>query len=140
KDDIEKMVREAESHADDDRKKKEEIEARNKGDSTVYQVEKALNENRAKLSDSDVKAIEAALADAKKALEEGGVDRIMKASDALNQVSNKAFEAMYRSAGQSGGGGNSGGQGSAGSSGGQGQSKPDGDVIDAEYVDGEDKK
>jgi hypothetical protein len=48
---------------------------------------------------------------------------------------------MYRSAGQpGGGGGNSGGQGSAGSSGGQGQSKPDGDVIDAEYVDGEDKK
>jgi molecular chaperone DnaK len=140
KDDIDKMVREAESHADDDRKKKEEIEARNKGDSTVYTVEKALNENRAKLSDSDVKAVEAALADAKKALEEGGVDRIMKATDALNQVSNKAFEAMYRSAGQPGGGGNSGGQGSADSSGGQGQSKPDGDVIDAEYVDGEDKK
>ena len=47
KEDIDKMVREAESHADDDRRKREEIEARNKGDSTVYQIEKALNENRA---------------------------------------------------------------------------------------------
>jgi molecular chaperone DnaK len=91
KDDIDKMVREAESHADDDRSKREEIEARNKGDSTVYQVEKALNENRSKLSDADAKAVDAAIADAKKALEEGGVERITKATEALNQVSNKAF-------------------------------------------------
>jgi molecular chaperone DnaK len=136
KEDIEKMVHEAESHADDDRRKREEIEARNKADSTVYSIEKALNENRGKLSDSDVKAVEAALADTKKALEEGGADRITKATDALNQVSNKAFESMYRSAGQPGGGGNS--DGNAGPSG--GGAKPDGDVIDAEYVDGEEKK
>jgi molecular chaperone DnaK len=137
KEDIDKMVREAESHADDDRRKREEIEARNKGDSTVYQIEKALNENRAKLSESDVKAVEAALADAKKALEEGGVERITKATDSLNQVSNKAFESMYKSAGQPGGGGG-GGNSSAGPS--DGGAKPDGDVIDAEYVDGEEKK
>jgi len=138
RDDIDKMVHEAESHADDDKRKREEIEARNKADSTVYQVEKALNENRSKLSESDVKAVEGALADAKKALEEGGVERMTKATDALNQVSNKAFESMYRSAaGQSGGGGNTGGAANSGS---QGDSKPDGDVIDAEYVDGEDKK
>ena len=132
------MVREAESHADDDRRKREEIEARNKGDSTVYQIEKALNENRAKLSESDVKAVEAALADAKKALEEGGAERITKATDSLNQVSNKAFESMYKSAGQPGGGGGGGGNSSAGPS--DGGAKPDGDVIDAEYVDGEEKK
>jgi molecular chaperone DnaK len=137
KEDIDKMVREAESHADDDRRKREEIEARNKGDSTVYQIEKALNENRAKLSESDVKAVEAALADAKKALEEGGAERITKATDSLNQVSNKAFESMYKSAGQPGGGGG-GGNSSAGPS--DGGAKPDGDVIDAEYVDGEEKK
>src|SRR5215510_3665225 len=53
KDDIDKMVKEAESHADEDKRKRDEIEARNRGDSTVYQVEKALNENRSKLSDSD---------------------------------------------------------------------------------------
>jgi molecular chaperone DnaK len=133
KDDIDKMVREAESHADDDRRKREEIEAKNKADSTVYQIEKALNENRSKLSESDVKAVESALADAKKALEEGGVDRITKATEALNQVSNKAFESMYRSAGQPGGGHPGSGQSA-------GDNKPDGDVIDAEYVDGEEKK
>ena len=105
KDDIDKMVREAESHADDDKRKREEIEARNRADSTVYQIEKVLNENRDKISESDVKAVEAAIADAKKALEEGGVDRINKAADALNQASHKAFEAMYKSAGQPGGGG-----------------------------------
>jgi len=136
KDDIDKMVREAESHADEDRRKREEIEARNKADSMVYQIEKALNENRSKISDSDAKAVESALADAKKALEEGGADRINKAADALNQVSNKAFESMYRSAGQPGGGANPGG--GAGPSG--GDSKQEGDVIDAEYVDGEEKK
>jgi molecular chaperone DnaK len=137
KEDIDKMVREAESHADEDRRKREEIEAQNKASSMVYQIEKALNENRGKISDSDAKAVEAALADAKKALEEGGADRINKAAEALNQVSNKAFESMYRSAGQPGGGPNP-GAGSAGPSGGDG--KPDGDVIDAEYVDGEEKK
>jgi molecular chaperone DnaK len=143
KDDIDKMVREAESHADDDKRKKEDIEARNKADSTVYQIEKALNENRAKLSDADVKAVEGALADARKALEEGGAERITKATDALNQVSNKAFESMYRSASGQSGGGNSGGPGGPGGAGGagaQGESKPDGDVIDAEYVDGDDRK
>src|SRR4030095_10114699 len=101
-------------------------------------VEKALNENRSKLSDSDAKAVEAAIADARKALEEGGIERITKATDALNQVSNKAFEAMYRStAGPSGGGTNHGGGGGGSQDGG---AKPEGDVIDAEYVDGEDKK
>jgi molecular chaperone DnaK len=136
KEDIDKMVREAESHADDDRRKREEIEARNKADSTVYSIEKALNENRSKLSESDAKAVEAALADTKKALEEGGAEKINKATEALNQVSNKAFESMYRQAGQPGG--PQAGPSGDGSSG--GNSKPDGDVIDAEYVDGEEKK
>src|SRR6185295_14642093 len=118
KDDIDKMVKDAESHAADDRQKKEEIEARNKADSTVYQVEKALNENRSKIPEADAKAVDAALADAKKALEEGGVDRMNKATEVLNQASSKVFEAMYKGAGQQPGGsgpsdsGNSGGGGS----------------------------
>jgi molecular chaperone DnaK len=135
KEDIDKMVKEAESHADDDRRKKDEIEARNKLDSTVYQVEKALNENRSKLADGDVKSAEAALADAKKALEEGGAERMNKAADALNQASHKVFEAMYKGAAQQPGGGPSDGAGSGG-----GNSKADGEVIDAEYVDADDKK
>jgi molecular chaperone DnaK len=135
KDDIDKMVKEAESHADDDRRKKDEIEARNKLDSTIYQVEKALNENRSKLDEGDVKAAEAALADAKKALEEGGVERMSKAADALNQASHKVFEAMYKGAAQQPGAGGADGASSGGSS-----TKPggaEGDVIDAEYVDGD---
>src|SRR5438045_2674020 len=63
KDDINKMVKDAESHADDDRRKREEIEARNRADSLVYQTEKMLNENRAKVPEADAKAVEAAIAD-----------------------------------------------------------------------------
>jgi molecular chaperone DnaK len=135
KDDIDKMVREAESHADDDKRKKEEIEARNKADSTVYQVEKALNENRSKVPEADAKAVDAAIADAKKAIEENNVDRMNKATDALNQAANKVFEAMYKGAGQQPGGGDADSGGGNAKSGGA-----DGDVIDAEYVDADDKK
>ena len=134
KDDIDKMVKEAESHADEDKRKREEIEAKNRGDSTVYQVEKALSENRSKISEADAKAVDAALADAKKALEDGGVDRINKAVEALNQASHKVFEAMYRSGAPNPDAGAPGADGSASKG-----PKADGDVIDAEYVDVDDK-
>jgi molecular chaperone DnaK len=134
KDDIDKMVKEAESHADEDKRKREEIEAKNRGDSTVYQVEKALSENRSKISEADAKAVDAALADAKKALEEGGVERINKAVEALNQASHKVFEAMYRSGATNPDAGAPGADGSASKG-----AKADGDVIDAEYVDVDDK-
>lgn len=137
KEDIDKMVKEAESHADEDRRKREEIEARNKADSTIYQVEKSLNENRAKVPEADAKAVEAALADTRKALEEGGVDRLNKATDALNQAANKAFEAMYRAGAQQSGDGNAPRQDGAAPGSGP---KGDGDVIDAEYVDADEKK
>jgi molecular chaperone DnaK len=135
KDDIDKMVKEAESHADEDKRKREEIEARNRGDSTIYQVEKALSENRSKIPEADAKAVDAALADAKKALEEGGVDRINKAVESLNQASQKVFEAMYRSGTPNADAGAPGADGSASKG-----PKGDGDVIDAEYVDVDDKK
>src|ERR1041385_5643904 len=108
KDEVERMVREAESHAEDDKRKREEIEARNRADSLVYQTEKMLNENRDKLPDADVKKVEAAIADCKKALEEGGAARITQAADALTQASHKLAEAMYKGAGpQSGPSGSS---------------------------------
>jgi len=135
KDDIDKMVKEAESHADEDKRKREEIEAKNRADSTIYQVEKALSENRGKIPETDAKAVDAALADAKKALEEGGVERINKAVDALNQASQKVFEAMYRTGAPNPDGGTPGSDGSAPK-----EPKGDGDVIDAEYVDVDDKK
>jgi len=135
KDDIDKMVREADSHADEDKRKKEEIEARNRADSLVYQTEKTLHENRAKISDSDAKAVEAAIADTKKAVEEGDVERINKAADALTQASHKVAEAMYKGAAP---GGQQAGTGSTDGSA-QSGNKQD-DVIDAEYVDTDEKK
>jgi molecular chaperone DnaK len=135
KDDINKMVKEAEAHSDEDKRKREEIEARNRADSLVYQTEKMLNEHRSKLSDSDAKAVEAAIADCKKALESGDVTAINRAADALTQASHKVAEAMYKSgaqAGASGGGTTNGSSAKAGE-------KTD-DVIDAEYVDTDEKK
>src|SRR5499427_2489600 len=134
KDDINKMVKEAEAHSDEDKRKREEIEARNRADSLVYQTEKMLNEHRSKLSDSDAKAVEAAMADCKKALESGDVAAINRAADALTQASHKVAEAMYRSGAQAGPSG-----GTTNGSGTKAGEKTD-DVIDAEYVDTEEKK
>jgi molecular chaperone DnaK len=136
KEDIDKMVKEADSHADEDRRKREEIEARNRADSLVYQTEKVLRENRDKLSESDVKAVESAVADCKTALEGSDVDKINRAADALTQASHKLAEAMYKSGAQgSATGGQNDGRGGAA----RGGEKAD-DVIDAEYVDADDKK
>jgi molecular chaperone DnaK len=135
KDDINKMVKEAEAHSDEDKRKREEIEARNRADSLVYQTEKMLNEHRSKLSDSDAKAVEAAMADCKKALESGDVAAINRAADALTQASHKVAEAMYRSGAQAG----PSGSGTTNGSGAKAGEKTD-DVIDAEYVDTEEKK
>ncbi len=136
RDDINKMVREAESHAEDDKRKREEIEARNRADSLVYSTEKVLRENRDKLSDSDVKSVEAAIADCKKALDGTDIDAINRAADALMQASHKVAEAMYKSGSQAGGGQR--GPASDGSGAAAG-GKTD-DVIDAEYVDADEKK
>jgi len=135
KDEINEMVKEAEAHSDEDKRKREEIEARNRADSLVYQTEKMLNENRSKLSDSDAKSVEAAIADCKKALESGDVAAINRAADALTQASHKVAEAMYRSGAQAGAGGG----GAANGAGAKAGEKTD-DVIDAEYVDTDEKK
>jgi molecular chaperone DnaK len=133
KDDIGKMVREAESHAEDDKRKREEIEARNRADSLVYQTEKMLNENRSKVSEADAKAVEAAIVDCKKALEGSDVTAINRAADALTQASHKVAEAMYKSGAQAGS------EPTTNGSSAQGGQKND-DVIDAEYVDADEKK
>ena len=135
KDDITKMVKEAESHEDEDKRKREEIEARNRADSLVYQTEKMLKENREKLSDSDAKSVEGAIGECKKALEGSDINAINRAADTLTQASHKVAEAMYKSGAQAGG------HADAGSAGGNAKpgEKSD-DVIDAEYVDADDKK
>ena len=141
KDEVEKMARDAESNSADDRKKKEEIEARNRADAMVYNVEKMLREHREKISEADAKQVESAVEDVKKAMGEGGLDKITAATDKLTTASHKLAEAMYKSqsAGQNGAGAGPGAGTDGGAQGGQ-QQKPKDNVVDAEFVDVEDKK
>jgi molecular chaperone DnaK len=147
KDEVEKMARDAESHAGDDRKKKEEIESRNRADAMVYNIEKMLKEHRDKVQASDAKAVEEALEETKKAMQEGGIDRINQATSKLETASHKLAEAMYKSAGPTGGqpGGQPGDQPGGPSSdgqaaGGDSKTKEKDNVVDAEFVDVDDKK
>jgi molecular chaperone DnaK len=96
KDEVDKMARDAESHAADDRKAKDQIEARNRADAMVYNVEKTLKEHRDKVSDGDAKGIEAAIEDVKKAMNDNDADKLNAATDKLTQASHKLAEAMYK--------------------------------------------
>ncbi|HTW64169.1 MAG TPA: molecular chaperone DnaK [Bryobacteraceae bacterium] len=138
KDEVEKMARDAESHSSDDRKKKEEIESRNRADAMVYNIEKMLKEHRDKVSADDAKAVEDALADTKKAMQEGGIDRINQATSKLETASHKLAEAMYKASSQQTP--PQGGAGSAGNGASGGEEKPKDNVVDAEFVDVDDKK
>ncbi len=147
KEEAEKMRTEAEAHSEDDRRRMEEVEARNSLDGIVYQAEKMLRENREKIAAADVKTAEEAIEDAKKAVNEGGVPRLRAAKENVERSLHKIAEELYKSAqaagaaGQAGaaaGAGAAGGNSSAGPSGAQ-EKKP-GDVIDAEYVDVDESK
>ncbi|MDQ3254229.1 MAG: Hsp70 family protein, partial [Acidobacteriota bacterium] len=145
KEEIDRMMREAESHSADDLRKREEIESRNRLDSLQYQVEKTFNENKEKLDGAGATQVETALADAKKALEEGGVERMNDAFNNLQTASHKLAEALYSSTGAAGGEQASAAAG-ASTAGGSAQGTPGGgaggedNVIDAEYVDVDEKK
>ncbi len=130
KDDVEKLVKDAESHAAEDKQKREEIEAKNHLDSLVYNVEKMLNDNRDKISGSDVSNLESAISDARKAMEQGGLDNLKRATDNLTKASHKLAEVMYQQAGAQPGGE----QHQPPAGGGDGKSSAD-DVIEAEVVD-----
>ncbi|HXU10386.1 MAG TPA: molecular chaperone DnaK [Candidatus Binatia bacterium] len=141
KDDIDKMVKEAQAHAEEDKRKREEIEARNSADARVYQVEKLLDENRDKVSADDDRAIRAAVEDVKKAVSEGGAEKINEALQRLDKATHHLAEMLYQkvgaAAGGSGGGEAAGGQAEGGPAGGGSKS---GDVIDAEFVDVDEPK
>jgi molecular chaperone DnaK len=147
KDEVEKMAKDADAHAAEDRRRKEEVEARNQADSMVYNVEKMLKEHRSKISDTDAKGVEDAVEETKKAIQSGNLDEIRTATDKLTQASHKLAEAMYRSAGpQAGGpdggptpGGGAGAGPGAGAPGQEEGAKKD-DVVDAEFVDVDEKK
>ncbi len=146
KEEAEKMRTEAESHAEDDRKRMEEVEARNRLDGIIYQAEKTIRENRDKLPEGDVKQAEEAVEDAKKAINEGGVPRLRSAAENVEKSLHKMAEELYKKSQAAGaeqagaaGAGATGGSGATGGGAHGGGSKP-GDVIDAEYVDVDDKK
>ncbi len=146
KDEVEKMARDAESNSADDRKKKEEIEARNRGDAMVYNVEKMLKEHRDKISETDAKQVETAVEDLKKAMTDGGLEAINSATDKLTTASHKLAEAMYKTQstgstdGATPGGSTSGPGAGAGANGTQTEGHAKDDVVDAEFVDVDEKK
>jgi len=137
---IEKMVKDAELHAEEDRKAKEMIEARNEADSLIYSTEKSLKEFGDKVSDSDKSAIENAEKELKTALEGDNVEEIRQKMEALKQASYKLAEEMYKqSGGQQTGQGASGADQAAGE--GAQSASDDDSVEDADYevVDDDDK-
>ncbi|HSE30323.1 MAG TPA: molecular chaperone DnaK [Pyrinomonadaceae bacterium] len=138
KEEIDRMMRDAESHSAEDSRKREEIEARNRLDGLVYQMEKTLNDNREKVG-AVAGEVESAIAEAKKALAEGGVENLNNAFNQLQTASHKLAEALYQQTGAAGAQAgedqaSAAGASSAGSSGG------DDNVIDAEYVDVDENK
>ena len=143
KEEVDKMAKDAESHTADDRKRRDEIEARNRADSMVYQIEKMLKDHRDKISEADAKNVEEAIEASKKAIAGGSIDEINKTTEALTQASHKLAEAMYKSAGtgaQEPGTGGPGPSGADGAGAAPGAEKPKDNVVDAEFVDVDDKK
>jgi len=140
KDEVDKMAKDAESHTADDRKRKEEIEARNRADSTIYQVEKLLKDHRDKISESDAKTVEEALDTARKTIAAGTVDEINKAIDTLTTASHKLAEAMYKATSGPAPGPGAGPQGPAGDGAKPADSEKKDNVVDAEFVDVDEKK
>jgi molecular chaperone DnaK len=129
KDDIERMVKDAEAHAEEDRRRREEAEVRNNGDTLVYQTEKVLREQGDKVTGSEKEAVETALKELKEALAGDDVERIRTGTEALMTASQTFSARLYEAASQSGGDG-------AGAGAGEGAgAASDDDVVDAEIVD-----
>jgi molecular chaperone DnaK len=142
KDDIERMMKDAEAHADEDKRRREEAEVRNTGDQLVYQTEKFLADNADKFAEGDAAAtkaeVEEALAELKKALEgtdETAIPAIKDATEKVATISQKLGAAMYAEAQAAGGGDAAGGAGAPGADAGSSSHGADDDVVDAEIVD-----
>lgn len=146
KDEIERMVRDAEQHADEDKKRVEEIEARNTAEQLVYSTEKFLVDNAEKIPAAEKGEVETALAALKTAVgtkESPGTDveDITAKTTALSEVSQKMGQAMYAAASAEGAAGENadGASGSAGAQDSAGSGSADDDIVDAEVVDEDEK-
>jgi molecular chaperone DnaK len=144
KDEVERMMKDAESHAEEDKKRREEIETRNRADQAVYAAEKMMQEMGDKLPSSDKAAVESAVEGLKSAISGGDTAAMTRAMEQLTQAQHKAAEALYKNTGATGSPGSEGSESSAGASSGGSQgsagssaagSSEGGDVIDAEVVD-----
>jgi molecular chaperone DnaK len=126
KDEVERMVKDAEAHATEDQARREQIEARNQADALIYSTEKTLNENKAKLGATETSGVESALAAAKDAVKSEDVDKIRSAATELQQASHAMAEALYKAT-QS--------QPSAGAAtSGDESSVKEGEVVDEEFA------
>ena len=131
-DEIDRMMKDAEAHAEEDRQRRQEIEARNQLDSLVYTTEKMLNENREKIPVGEISSIEEILQEGKKALESGNADQMRQAVDRITKASHKMAEAMYQRAQSQQQAANAQGAGEQA----EGGDRPaEGEVVDAEFED-----
>jgi molecular chaperone DnaK len=131
--DIEKMVKDAEAHAEEDKKRKAAVEAKNHAEALVHSTEKALSEHGSKIGDADRTAIENAMADLKEALKGDDADTIQQKTNTLAQASMKLGEAMYKQQQEA----QEAAPGAPGSAAGE---KKDEDVVDAEFTEVDDDK
>jgi len=144
KDEADRLAKEAETHASEDKQRVAEVDARNRLDNMVYQTEKLIKENREKLSDADAKAAEEAIEEGRSALSEGKLDRLNSAIEGLTKASHRIAETLYKTqqaagASAAGNAGPGGPGGASGAAGGQ-QQGGQGDVVDAEFVDVDESK
>lgn len=130
---IDRMVKDAEAHADEDKKQKEVVEARNQADTLLYSTEKSLKDHGDKVEDAVKKDIEDGLEKLKKAMEGTDAEEIKKATEELGEVSHKLAEAMYAEAGAQQ-------EGGVPEEGGTSEEKKDDDVVDAEYEEVKEEK
>lgn len=134
KEDIDQMVKDAEAHADEDRRRREEAEVRNQADSLVYQTEKLLKDQGDKLSGEEKSTVEAKLGELKTALDGSDLDAIKNGTDALMSASQTFTQKLYEEAAKDGGASGATGAGAPDGDG-TGAAEADDDVVDAEIVD-----
>jgi len=140
KEEVERMAKEAEAHASEDKERREQIEAKNQLDSRIYSLENMLREQGDKISPSERGDLENAIADARRALDSDDKRQMDQARERLTQASHKLAEQMYRAAQPQGASGAGPSASTRPSPGGAGAGNPDREVVDAEYVDIDDRK
>ncbi len=137
--DIDRMIKEADSHRSEDQERRRQVEARNRLDSLIYSTEKTYNEHKEKLGPDEKGQLEQALDQARKALDSEDAGQMEQAAERLTQASHKLAEVMYRQGQDAGAAGEAAG-GAGAQGGGQQRGGASDEVIDAEYVDVDEKR